>query len=104
MTDRSLLVKLYYQNADSIVIAVRSFRILRKLKTGLMTTRNLQKIVLKFEKTGSLSLKPCRGRKLVEESGMEGVAKRIQQRWREQQFSGHFQNFSSCRPVLHTWF
>jgi len=52
LTDRALLVKLYYQNHDSSATALRRFRKLKNFKSGPMTTEGLRKMVLKFEQTG----------------------------------------------------
>lgn len=79
LTDRALLVKLYYQNDDSAATALRRFRTLKNLRTGPMTTEGLRKMVLKFEQTGSLSLKPGRGRKPIDVTAVEGVATALEE-------------------------
>ena len=41
LPDRALLVKLYYQNDNSAVVALRKFRTFKGMRKGPMNARNL---------------------------------------------------------------
>lgn len=51
------------QNGDSRPEALRWFWALKNIRRGKMTANELRKMIMKFEKTGSLS--PGRGRKHI---------------------------------------
>ncbi|GFY13505.1 hypothetical protein TNCV_4958751 [Trichonephila clavipes] len=55
LPDRALLVKLFYQNDNSAIVALRKFRTLKGLRKGPLTAKNLQLMVIKFEELGSLN-------------------------------------------------
>ena len=62
MKDRALLLKLFYKNVECALTAIRRFW---TLKSGPITTNGLRKVIAKFGETGSLDVKPGRGRKPV---------------------------------------
>ena len=55
LKDRAILVKLFYKNNDSAPVALQKFRTLKGIKKGVgpMTANGLEKMIEKFEKTGS---------------------------------------------------
>ncbi|GFW94445.1 hypothetical protein TNCV_2701661 [Trichonephila clavipes] len=52
LPDRVLLVKLFYQNDNSAIVALGKFRTLKGMRKGPLTAINLQLMVTKFEETG----------------------------------------------------
>ncbi|GFY11315.1 uncharacterized protein TNCV_4472981 [Trichonephila clavipes] len=74
LPDRALLVKLFYQNDNSAIVALRKFRTLKGLRKGPLTAKNLRLLVTKFEETGSLNVRSGRGKKPVSAEAIEKVA------------------------------
>ncbi|GFU74182.1 retrovirus-related Pol polyprotein from transposon opus [Trichonephila clavipes] len=68
LPDRALLVKLFYQNDNSVIVALRKFRTLKGLRKGPLTAKNLLLMVTKFEETGSLNLRSGRGKSVSAEA------------------------------------
>ncbi|GFW02944.1 uncharacterized protein TNCV_683701 [Trichonephila clavipes] len=79
LPDRALLVKLFYQNDNSAIVALRKFRTLKGMRKGQLTAINLQLMVTKFEETGSLNIRSGRGRKPVSEEAIEKVALQVEE-------------------------
>ncbi|GFY32355.1 hypothetical protein TNCV_3558631 [Trichonephila clavipes] len=78
LPDRSLLVKLCYQNDNSTIVALLKFRTLKGMRKGPLTAINLQLIVTKFKETGSLNVRSGRGRKHVSAEAIEKVALQVE--------------------------
>ncbi|GFX09021.1 hypothetical protein TNCV_4166001 [Trichonephila clavipes] len=76
LPDRALLVKLFYQNDNSAIVALRKFRTFKGTRKGPLTVINLGLMVTKFEETGSLNVRSGRGRKPVSAEAIEKVALR----------------------------
>ncbi|GFW89383.1 uncharacterized protein TNCV_3966731 [Trichonephila clavipes] len=76
---RVLLVKLFYQNDNSTIVALRKFRTLKGMRKGPLTVINLQLMVTKFEETGSLNVRSGRGRKPVSTEAIEKVALQVEE-------------------------
>ncbi|GFX08607.1 uncharacterized protein TNCV_4171061 [Trichonephila clavipes] len=74
LPDRALLVKLFYQNDNSAIVALRKFRNLKGMRKGPLTAINLQLMVTKYEETGSLNVRSGRGKKPVSAEAIEKVA------------------------------
>ncbi|GBM96546.1 hypothetical protein AVEN_139431-1, partial [Araneus ventricosus] len=55
----------FYQNADFPSTALRKFQTLKGLRTDPITVKGLQKLIMKFEEAGSLSIEPGKARNLV---------------------------------------
>ncbi|GFW30315.1 uncharacterized protein TNCV_3850861 [Trichonephila clavipes] len=79
LPDRALLVKLFYQNDNSAIVALRKFRILKGMRKGQLTAINLQLMVTKFKETGSLNVRSGRGRKPVSAEAIEKVALQVEE-------------------------
>ncbi|GFX80325.1 uncharacterized protein TNCV_3930781 [Trichonephila clavipes] len=79
LPDRALLVKLFYQNDNSAIVALRKFRILKGLRKGLLTAKNLRLMVTKFEETGSLNVRSGRGKKPISAEAIEKVALQVEE-------------------------
>ncbi|GFW21088.1 uncharacterized protein TNCV_2703281 [Trichonephila clavipes] len=77
--DRALLVKLFYQNDNSAIVAVRKFRRLKGLRKGPFTAKNLRLMVSKFEETGSLNVRSGRGKNPVSAEAIEKVALQVEE-------------------------
>ncbi|GIX68431.1 uncharacterized protein CEXT_177211 [Caerostris extrusa] len=73
MKDHSLLVKFFYKNDDCVLAALKKFRSLRGMKKCCdpMSAKGLQKMIKKFEETGSFAVKSGRGRKSVALTSVE---------------------------------
>ncbi|GIY50150.1 hypothetical protein CDAR_529301 [Caerostris darwini] len=73
MKDRSLLVKFFYKNDDCVLAALKKFRSLRGMKKCCdpMSAKGFQKMIKKFEETGSFAVKSGRGRKSVALTSVE---------------------------------
>ncbi|GFY09439.1 hypothetical protein TNCV_4321181 [Trichonephila clavipes] len=65
LPDQALLVKLFYQNNSSAIVALQKFRTLKGMRKGPLPAINLRFMVTKFEETGSLNVRSGRGRKRV---------------------------------------
>ncbi|PRD30615.1 UNVERIFIED_CONTAM: hypothetical protein NCL1_25885 [Trichonephila clavipes] len=76
LNDRALLVKLFYKNNNCAPIALEKFPTLKGMKksTGPMIAFGLEKVIQKFENTGSFHLQSDRGRKRVNSTVVEEVA------------------------------
>ncbi|GFV86629.1 uncharacterized protein TNCV_4184831 [Trichonephila clavipes] len=79
LPDRALLVKLFYQNDNSAIVALRKFRTLKGLRKGPLTAKNLRLMVTKFEETGTLNVRSGRGKKPVYAEAIEKVALQVEE-------------------------
>ncbi|GFX48436.1 uncharacterized protein TNCV_4614321 [Trichonephila clavipes] len=79
LPDRALLVKLFYQNDNSTIVALRKFRTLRGMQKCPLSAKNLRLIVTKFEETGSLNVRSGRGRKPVSAEAIGKVALQVEE-------------------------
>ncbi|GFW81864.1 DUF4817 domain-containing protein [Trichonephila clavipes] len=79
LPDRALLVKLFYQNDNSAIVALRKFRTSKGMRKGPFTAKNLRLMVTKFEETGSLNVRSGRGRKPVSTEAIERVALQVEE-------------------------
>ncbi|GFV79808.1 uncharacterized protein TNCV_1726331 [Trichonephila clavipes] len=77
--DRELLVKLFYQNDNSAVDALRKFRTLKGLRKGPLTAKNLRMMITKFEQTGLLNVRSGSGKKPVSVVAIEKVALQVEE-------------------------
>ncbi|GFV89456.1 uncharacterized protein TNCV_4152721 [Trichonephila clavipes] len=76
---RALIVKLFYQNDNPAIVALRKFRTLKGLRKGPLTAKNLRLMVTKFEETESLNVRSGRGRKPVSAEAIEKVALQVEE-------------------------
>ncbi|GBM63519.1 hypothetical protein AVEN_73796-1 [Araneus ventricosus] len=60
LPERSLLVKLFYENEGNAAAALREFRRLKNLRKGPLLPQALRRMITRFEKT---RVQPGRGRK-----------------------------------------
>ncbi|GFX14583.1 uncharacterized protein TNCV_4015811 [Trichonephila clavipes] len=79
LPDRALLAKLFYQNDNSAIVALRKFRTLKGFRKGPLTAKNLRLMVTKFEETGSLNVRSGRGKKPVSAEAIEKVALQVEE-------------------------
>ncbi|GFU55435.1 uncharacterized protein TNCV_2550231 [Trichonephila clavipes] len=79
LPDRALLVKLFYQNDNSAIVALRKFRTLKGLRKGPLTAKNLRLMVTKFGETGSFNVHSGRGKKPVCAEAIEKVALQVEE-------------------------
>ncbi|GFV63584.1 hypothetical protein TNCV_2195581 [Trichonephila clavipes] len=79
LPDRALLVKLFYQNDNSAIVALRRFQTLKGLRKGPLTAKNLRLMVTKFEETGSLNVRSGREKKPVSAEAIEKVALQVEE-------------------------
>ncbi|GFT24852.1 uncharacterized protein TNCV_3021381 [Trichonephila clavipes] len=79
LPDRALLVKLFYQNDNSAIVTLRKFQILKGLRKGPLTAKNLRLMVTKFEEAGSLNVRSGRGKKPVSTEAIEKVALQVEE-------------------------
>ncbi|GFV52693.1 DUF4817 domain-containing protein [Trichonephila clavipes] len=79
LPDRALLVKLFYQNDNSAIVALRKFRTLKGLGKGPLTAKNLRLMVTKFEETESLNVRSGRGKKPVSAEAIEKVTLQVEE-------------------------
>ncbi|GFW49091.1 hypothetical protein TNCV_467191 [Trichonephila clavipes] len=79
LPDRALLVKLFYQNDNSAIVALRKFRTLKELRKGPLTAKNLRLMVTKFEETESLNVRSGRGKKFVSAEAREKVELQVEE-------------------------
>ncbi|GFW91415.1 uncharacterized protein TNCV_3375811 [Trichonephila clavipes] len=56
--DRTLLVKLFYQNGSNHLAALLEYRRLKDLRKGPISKIGLRKMTMKFEETGNLGVLP----------------------------------------------
>ena len=64
LSDRDLLVKLFYQNDNSAVVPLWKFQTLKGIWKGSLTVKKLL-IIIKFQKVGFFNVRLGKGRKLV---------------------------------------
>lgn len=74
LPQRALLVKLFYLNQSSAPAALREYRTCNNLRKGPISINALKNLIKKFEETGSLAVRPGRGRKPVSEQTATDVA------------------------------
>ncbi|GFW91242.1 uncharacterized protein TNCV_736571 [Trichonephila clavipes] len=74
LSEKALLVKLYYRNSEIAAEAVRELRRLKKQQRGPMSTHALKHMMVNFEKTGPLGVLAGRGRKRDKTAGVEDIA------------------------------
>ncbi len=57
IVEKALLVKLYYKNSESTITALRAYRYMKGMRDskGLITSSALNKMMKKFEATGSFA-------------------------------------------------
>ncbi|GFV73038.1 uncharacterized protein TNCV_3398161 [Trichonephila clavipes] len=79
LPERTLLVKLFCQNDNSAIVALRKFRTLKALRKGPLTAKNLRLMVTKFEETGSLNVRSRRGKQPVSAEAIEKVALQVEE-------------------------
>ncbi|GFX00672.1 uncharacterized protein TNCV_2236791 [Trichonephila clavipes] len=78
LPDRALLVKLFYQNDNSAIVALQKFRTLKGLRKGPLTTKNLRLMVTIFEETESSNVLSGRGKTPVSAEAIEKVALQVE--------------------------
>ncbi|GFY09440.1 uncharacterized protein TNCV_4321191 [Trichonephila clavipes] len=79
LPDQALLVKLFYQNDNSAIVALRKFRTLKGMRKGSLTAINLRLMVTKFEETGSLNVRSGRERKPISAEAIEKVGLQVEE-------------------------
>ncbi|GFX71240.1 DUF4817 domain-containing protein [Trichonephila clavipes] len=79
LPDRSLLVKLFYQNDNSSIVALRKFRTLKGMRKGILTAINFRLMVTKFKETGSLNVRSGRGGKPIFVEVIKKVALQVEE-------------------------
>ncbi|GFU47563.1 uncharacterized protein TNCV_2442911 [Trichonephila clavipes] len=79
LPDRALLVKLFYQNDNSAIVALRKFWTLKGLRKGPFTAKNLRLMVTKFEETGSSNVRSGRGKKPISSEAIEKIALQVEE-------------------------
>ncbi|GFU75177.1 uncharacterized protein TNCV_2056201 [Trichonephila clavipes] len=79
LPDRAFLVKLFYQNDNSAIVALRKFRTLKKMRKGPLTAKTLRLMVTRFEDTGSLNVRSGRGSKPVSTEAIDKVALQVEE-------------------------
>ncbi|GFU07432.1 uncharacterized protein TNCV_2203751 [Trichonephila clavipes] len=79
LPDRAFLVKLFYQNDNFAIVALRKFRTLKGLRKGPLTAKNLRLMVTKCEGTGSLNVRSGRGKKPVSTEAIEKVTLQVEE-------------------------
>ena len=67
LAQRALLVKLFYLNQSNAAATLSKFRSRNNLRKGPLSINAVKAMVKKFEKTGSFTTRPGRGRKPVSE-------------------------------------
>ncbi|GFV70084.1 DUF4817 domain-containing protein [Trichonephila clavipes] len=74
--DKALLVKLFYMNEESAIIALRKFPVQKNVKSGKgpLTPAGLLKLVKRFEKTGKLEDRARAGRPCLKEARAPCIA------------------------------
>ncbi|GFT11537.1 uncharacterized protein TNCV_2523521 [Trichonephila clavipes] len=77
--NRALLLKLFYQNDNSAIVALQKFRTLMGLRKCPLTATNLRLMVTKFEETKSLNVRSGRGKKPVSAEEIEKVALQVEE-------------------------
>ncbi|GFX94962.1 DUF4817 domain-containing protein [Trichonephila clavipes] len=74
--DKALLVKLFYMNEESAIIALRKFRVQKNVKSGKgpLTPAGPLKLVKCFEETGKLEDRAQAGRPCLKEKRAPCIA------------------------------
>lgn len=72
--ERALIVKLFYQNESNASAALRAYRRMKNLRRGPMSSSAVQRMIRKFEETGSLDVAPGRGRRATQPATVDEVA------------------------------
>ncbi|GFY14169.1 DUF4817 domain-containing protein [Trichonephila clavipes] len=74
--DKTLMVKLFYMNEESVTIALRKFRVQKNVKSGkgALTPAGLLKLVKCFEETGKLEDGARAGRPCLKEARANCIA------------------------------
>ncbi|GFV57911.1 hypothetical protein TNCV_1599031 [Trichonephila clavipes] len=74
--DYALLVKSFYMNEESAIIALRKFQVQKNVKNGKgpLTPAGLLKLVKRFEETGKLEDRARTGRPCLKESRAPCIA------------------------------
>ncbi|GFX36820.1 uncharacterized protein TNCV_3999821 [Trichonephila clavipes] len=79
LPDQALLVKLFYQNENSAIGALRKFRTLKGLQKDPLNAKNLRFMVTKFEETGSLNVRSGRGKKPISAEAIEKFTLQVEE-------------------------
>ncbi|GFW06585.1 uncharacterized protein TNCV_2189181 [Trichonephila clavipes] len=79
LPDRALLLKLFYRNDNSAIVALWKFRTLKGMRKDPLTAKNLRLMVTKFEETESLNVRSGRGGKPVSAEAIEKVALQVEE-------------------------
>ncbi|GFX93992.1 DUF4817 domain-containing protein [Trichonephila clavipes] len=79
--DHALLVKFFHKNNDCAPIALQKFRTLKIMKNGVgsLAAQGLEKMIQKFEETGSFHVQSGRRRKRFNSTVVEDVSKAVQE-------------------------
>ena len=77
LPERSLLVKLFYENKGNSTTALRKFRLIKNLLKGSLFPQALKRMIARFKKTGDLRVQLGRGRKPTRSDIIEDVATTI---------------------------
>ena len=77
LPERSLLVKLFYENKGNSTTALRKFRLIKNLLKGSLFPQALKRMIARFKKTGDLRVQSSRGRKPTRSDIIEDVATAI---------------------------
>ncbi|GFY07536.1 DUF4817 domain-containing protein [Trichonephila clavipes] len=74
--DKALLLKLFYMNEESAIIALRKFRVQKNVNSGKgpLTSAGLLKLVKSFEETGKLEDRARAGRPCMKEARAPSIA------------------------------
>ncbi|GFW61742.1 DUF4817 domain-containing protein [Trichonephila clavipes] len=74
LKEKTLLVKLFYQIQNKLVVAGKKFRHMKRIRRGPMSSYALLKIIQKFERTGQLVFLLGREQKHTPSSSIENEA------------------------------
>ncbi|GFQ65845.1 hypothetical protein TNCT_425671 [Trichonephila clavata] len=61
LDEHALRVKLFYENKGNASSAVHEFHHRKNLRRGLMSTKGIEAMIKRFEKTGKLGVRPGSG-------------------------------------------
>lgn len=80
IVEKALLVKLYYKNSESAIAALRAYRYMKGMRDskGPITSSALNKMMKKFEATGSFASRPRSGRPLAAAAVVTTVEQTVQ--------------------------
>ncbi|GBN77288.1 hypothetical protein AVEN_170385-1 [Araneus ventricosus] len=70
---RSLRVKLFYQNDSNLSTSLREYRRLKSLRKGHMLRQALKKMITKFEETGEFGVLQGKGQQRLSNETVEEV-------------------------------